>query len=160
MFPELAMGAIASGGIKVLNQSVLQGYAITPAIIAKVETEEQAELERRKHAYRGDRARLRLQNRNIILVDDGLATGASMQAAVQAVRQQAPASITVAVPVAPIDTVMEICRLADIVICPFTPSDFSAIGQYYEAFPQVSDQEVKNLLAEIWHIEKKANHWA
>lgn len=146
IFPELAMGAIASGNIKVLNPSVIQSYSISEKEIAQVEAEERKELERRELAYRGKRPRLELKNRNVILVDDGLATGSTMLAAIDAVRQQQPQSITLAVPVAPPETVARIQSKVDKVICPFQPENFSAIGQWYRLFEQLTDQEVKSCL--------------
>lgn len=149
-FPELAMGAIASGNIKVLNQSVIRAYNIDDKEIAVIEGKERQELERREKAYRGERPHLTLQNRDVVLVDDGLATGSTMLAAIDAVRLQKPASITVAVPVAPPQSVELIESKVDQVVCPFQPYDFSAIGQWYLQFDQVSDAEVKQQLQQAW----------
>jgi len=146
LFPELAMGAIASGNIKVLNQQVIQAYHIQEMDIKAVEQTERAELERRTQAYRGNRATPNLTDRNIILVDDGLATGSTMKAAIDAVKTQQPQSITVAVPVAPPETIKELLTKVDQIICPFQPDNFSSIGQWYQHFTQVSDEEVKTLL--------------
>ncbi|MEA1987958.1 MAG: phosphoribosyltransferase [Pseudomonadota bacterium] len=150
-FPELAMGAIASGNVKILNQQVIHSYQISEADIAKVEAKERQELERREVAYRGNRPYINLKNRNVIIVDDGLATGATMHAAIDAIRLQAPNSITVAVPVAPPETIVEISHKVDRVVCPFQPYNLSSIGQWYNDFSQVSDSEVKTQLNEAWH---------
>jgi len=149
-FPELAMGAIASGGIKVLNQQVIQSYHITEREIQAVEHKECAELQRRSHAYRGNRSELNLANKDCIIVDDGLATGSTMKAAIEALKAQHPRSITVAVPVAPPEIINELTTKVDIVICPFQPDNFSSIGQWYEQFTQTSDEEVKTLLQQAW----------
>lgn len=150
-FPELAMGAIASGNVKILNQQVIHSYRITETEIENIEAKERQELKRREEAYRGDRPYTDLTGRNIILVDDGLATGSTMLAAIDAVRIQTPNSITVAVPVAPPDTINEISQKVDQVVCPFQPYNFSSIGQWYSDFSQVSDSEVKAQLNQAWH---------
>ncbi|MEA3404624.1 MAG: phosphoribosyltransferase [Pseudomonadota bacterium] len=149
-FPELAMGAIASGGIRVLNQQVLRAYRIKEDDISAVETKERTELKRREQAYRGQRPNPNLTHQNIIIVDDGLATGSTMKAAIEAIQAQQPASITVAVPVAPPETIRELKTKVDRVICPFQPHNFSSIGQWYEIFSQVSDNEVKTQLQQAW----------
>ncbi len=149
-YRELAMGAIASGGVQVMNEDVLAGSGISPAAIEAVVEEERAELQRRERAYRGDRPWPDLRGRCVILVDDGLATGATMHAAIDAVRAQEPGCIVVAVPVAPPDTVRRLARLVDEVVCLYEPEPFMAIGQWYVDFSQVSDQEVEQILAEHW----------
>lgn len=149
-YPELAMGAIASGGARVLNQAVIHSYGISEGDIAKVEAEERQELQRREITYRGQRPYPNLQGQTVILVDDGLATGASMQAAIEAVKQQHPKQIVVAIPVAPPETVRRLQALADAVICPLQPTDFYAIGQWYADFSQISDAEVIALLQQVW----------
>jgi predicted phosphoribosyltransferase len=143
---ELAMGAIASGGVRVLNEDVVSWYAIPPATIDEAAHEEQVELERRERTYRENRPPLPLKNRVVLLVDDGLATGSTMKAAVQAVRAHAPARIVVAVPVGSRDTCREIGRAADEVVCARMPERFSAVGQWYRDFSQTSDDEVRTLL--------------
>lgn len=150
VFPELAMGAIASGDIRVLNNQVIQSYHINQTELAEVETKERKELNRREATYRGDRPLLDLQNRNIILVDDGLATGSTMLAAIDAIKQQSPKSITVAIPVAPASAIGILQHKVDHVICPFTPELFSSIGEWYLDFSQVSDQEVIQQLNQAW----------
>jgi predicted phosphoribosyltransferase len=143
---ELAMGAIASGGIKVLNDDVVHYLGISADQIDAVAREEQQELERREAVYRTGRPLPSLQNRTVILVDDGLATGSTMKAAVQAVKQQQPARVIVAVPVGAGDTCEELRALADEVVCGRMPTPFSAVGQWYHDFNQTTDDEVRDLL--------------
>ncbi len=145
---ELAMGAIASGGIRVLNDDVVRWLGIRPEQIDAVALEEQRELERRQAAYLEGRAPARLEGRIIILVDDGLATGSTMRAAVQAVRQMRPARILVAVPVGAPDTCHELAAVADEVVCARMPEPFSAVGQWYANFDQTTDAEVMDLIHE------------
>jgi putative phosphoribosyl transferase len=147
---ELAMGAIATGGIKILNQDLVKGLNISDAALEAVMSREKRELERREHAYRGDRPVPEVGDRCVILIDDGLATGATMRAAILALRQQRPAQIIVGVPVAPLDTVEELRKEADEVICLATPDPFFAIGTWYVNFSQTSDEEVHDLLACAW----------
>lgn len=147
---ELAMGAIASGGVRVLNNDVIAVHGIdnlTVDAVAKIET---AELERRQREYRGDRPLPVLQGRQVFLVDDGLATGATMNAAIVAVRKMKPSHIIVAVPVAAADTAARLRASIDALICPLEPRDFFAIGQFYSDFGQTSDDEVKTLLQQAW----------
>jgi len=143
---ELAMGAIASGGVRVLNEGVVDELGIPPAMIDAVEAEERGELERREHAYREGRPPAPIKGRTVVLVDDGLATGATMRAAVTAVRKLAPAEVVVAVPVAAEPTCEEIRKTADVVVCPRTPEHFYAVGQWYDDFSQTTDDEVRALL--------------
>ncbi len=143
---ELAMGAIASGGIRVLNTSVLEGLRIPGDMVEAITQQEQRELERRERTYRGDRPPLNLQDRTVILVDDGLATGSTMRAAVAAVRQLHPARIVVAVPTAAESTRDDLSRLVDAVVCVITPEPFHAVGLWYEDFTQTSDDEIRPLL--------------
>lgn len=145
--PELAMGALASGGVEVLNDDVVRAYGIPSHVINAVAEHEQAELDRRTRAYRGDRRFPSLEGRTVILVDDGLATGSTMRAAVVAVRKQNPATIVVAVPVAVIQTCEELRREVDRVVCLRTPEAFSAVGAWYDDFSQTSDEEVRKLLS-------------
>jgi putative phosphoribosyl transferase len=143
---ELAMGAIASGGIRVLNEDVVQWYGVSEAAIEQVVLEEQQELQRRERAYRDDRPGPDLSNRIVILIDDGLATGSTMRAAAQAVRAHRPARIIIAVPVGAPQTCAELATVADEVICARTPEAFSAVGQWYLDFDQTEDDEVRQLL--------------
>lgn len=151
---ELAMGAIASGGIKVWNTNVLRYQNISQADIENIIKIEEAELKRRERTYRGDRPWPVLKNQRVILVDDGIATGATMRAAVDAVRQQEAEEIIIAVPVAPPDTLTELICIAHDVVCLATPEPFYAIGQWYENFDQTLDQEVLNLLTNAWIQEE------
>jgi putative phosphoribosyl transferase len=147
-YGELAMGAIASGGVRVLNEDVVS--ALQPhseRIVEAVTTREAAELERRELEYRGDRPPLEVRGRVVILVDDGLATGASMRAAAAALRQKEAARIVVAVPVGAPDTCEEFEKEVDETICAITPENFHGVGQFYEDFSQTSDDEVRELLA-------------
>lgn len=144
---ELAMGAIASGGIEVINAEVVRMVRLTDAQIAAVAAAEQRELERREQIYRGDRPPPMVRNRTVILVDDGLATGASMRAAALALRQQHPRRIVVAVPVGAVETCAEFQTLVDEVICALTPDPFYAVGYWFEDFAPTTDAEVRDLLA-------------
>jgi putative phosphoribosyl transferase len=147
---ELAMGAIASGGVRVLNRDVIESLQISERAIAEVERRERGEIERREHAYRGQRPRPAVAGQCVILVDDGVATGATMRAAIAALRQQKPAKVVVAVPVAPLDTVEVLRSEADEVECLATPEPFRAIGCWYVEFPQLSDEEVRTRLSRSW----------
>ena len=146
--PELAMGAIASGGVIVLNPDVVHGLNIPNEVIRTAAAQEQQELERREREYRGNRPPLPVRHHAVILVDDGLATGSTMRAAVIAVRDRDPAAIVVAVPVAAAATCNELRSETEVdhVVCLATPERFQAVGQFYREFPQVSDQEVRELL--------------
>ena len=146
-FEELAVGAIASGGVRVLNEDVLRALPNAGEIVEAVTARETAELERREQSYRNGRPAPELRGRTAILVDDGLATGATMRAAVKALRQCGAAKIVVAVPVGPPDTCREFEDEADEVVCATAPEFFQAVGQYYEDFSQTSDDEVRELLA-------------
>jgi erythromycin esterase-like protein/predicted phosphoribosyltransferase len=143
---ELAMGAIASGGIIVVNDDVVRGLDITPEIIARVATQEGRELARREEAYREGRPPPEIAGRTVILVDDGLATGASMRAAILALQQHDPERIVVAVPAAPESTCRELATMVDDVVCATTPSPFFAVGASYWDFSQTTDEEVRDLL--------------
>jgi putative phosphoribosyl transferase len=146
-FEELAVGAIASGGVRVLNEDVMRALPNADETIESVTARETAELERREQSYRDGRPAPELRDRIVILVDDGLATGATMRAALKALRQRDAAKIVVAVPVGPPDTCREFEDQADEVICASEPEFFQAVGQYYEDFSQISDDEVRELLA-------------
>jgi predicted phosphoribosyltransferase len=148
---ELAMGAIASGGVRVLNEEVVNFLQIPATVIDTVAAREQQELDRRARRYRNGRPPLDVHGRTVILVDDGLATGATMRAAVLALRQQQPARIVVAVPVASSTVCHELEAVADDVVCAATPEPFYAVGLWYENFEQTSDAEVCDLLAQAAH---------
>ena len=144
---ELAMGAIATGGVRVLNEDVMRYISIPDAAIDAVAAKEQRELERREQLYRGDRPAPDVKGQTVILVDDGLATGSTMRAAAAALRQQKPARIVVAVPVSAVQTCDEYRMGVDEIVCAATPEPFHAVGQWYEDFSQTSDEEVRELLA-------------
>ena len=146
-FEELAAGAIASGGVRVLNKDVFRALPNAEETIELITATETAELERREQEYRGGRPAPELRDRVVILVDDGLATGATMRAAVKALRQRDVAKLVVAVPVGPPDTCREVEDEADETVCLSMPDFFQAVGQYYEDFSQTSDEEVRELLA-------------
>lgn len=143
---ELAMGAIAPGGAMVLNEEIVEALMIEPDVILEVATAQGRELARREASYRGDAPALPLTGRTVLLVDDGLATGASMRAAVTAVREVGPRAVVVAVPVGARETCDSLRELADDVICAESPSPFHAVGLWYEDFSQTSDEEVRQLL--------------
>jgi len=145
--PEYAMGALASGGLRVLNENVVRLLDIAQAEIDAVVEAEQRELERREQLYRDALPPLDVRNRTVILVDDGLATGSTMAAAVKALRRLQPLYIAVAVPTAPADTCEALRAEADTVICATTPEPFRAVGLWYEDFAQTTDDEVRELLA-------------
>lgn len=156
-FEELAAGAIASGGVRVLNEAVVRAIPFAGEAIEAVTARETAELQRREQIYREGRPPPELRNRTVILVDDGLATGATMRAAVKALRQQDAATIIVAVPVGPADTCGELGQEADEAICLSTPPFFQAVGQYYEDFSQTSDDDVRDLLTRAAQEMPQAN---
>ena len=143
---ELAMGAIASGGARVLNSEFIRALGIPDDVVEQVTQEEQRELERREREYRDGRPPIDVRGRTVILVDDGLATGSSMRVAVLALRQKEPAQIVVAVPVAPRDSCVELESVADRVVCAVTPEPFWGVGQWDADFSQTSDEEVRDLL--------------
>jgi predicted phosphoribosyltransferase len=143
---ELAMGAIASGGVRVLNEEVVAWFGIPQEVIDDVARYEQVELERREREYRDGRSPVALRDRVVLLIDDGLATGSSMKAAVQAAREQRPARIVIAVPVGAPESCRELEQLADEIVCARTPHDFAAVGQWYQDFSQTEDEEVRRVL--------------
>jgi predicted phosphoribosyltransferase len=143
---ELAMGAIATGGVRVINEDVVNLLQIPDEVIDSVAEAQWRELERRERAYRDDRPLPDVRGRTVILIDDGLATGSSMRAAVAALRQQRPARIVVAVPVASASTCDDFRAEVDEVVCAQTPEPFYAVGSWYEDFTQTSDDEVHALL--------------
>ena len=145
--PELAMGAIAEGGIKVLNEPLISDLEIPHALVQQVVSRERIELDRRHRLYRGDRQPPPVRDRVVVLVDDGLATGATMEAAVTALRQQTPARIVVAVPVGARDTHDRLRTIADEVVCVAMPEPFYGVGRWYEDFSETTDAEVRSLLA-------------
>ncbi|MBX7117552.1 MAG: phosphoribosyltransferase [Gemmatimonadaceae bacterium] len=144
---ELAMGAIAEGGVEVTDERTLESFGVPRETVARVAADERFELARRERAYRGTRPPVPLTGRTVLLVDDGLATGASMRAAVRAVRDQGAARIVVAVPVAPPEVANALASSADEVVCLSTPSPFYAVGAWYDDFTPTTDAEVRALLA-------------
>jgi putative phosphoribosyl transferase len=144
---ELAMGAIATGGVRVLNEQVVEGLRIPGPMIEAAAQREQRELERRERLYRGDRSAPDVRGRTVILIDDGLATGATMRAAAAALQQQQPARLIIAVPVAASSTCDEFRAEVDEIICAMTPEPFLAVGLWYDDFSPTSDDEVRDLLA-------------
>lgn len=148
---ELAMGAIASGGVRLVDEDIVRQLRIGEQDIEAVAKAEQTELERRERVYRGARPLPDVAGRTVILVDDGLATGATMRVAVAALRQEHPARIVVAVPVAPPETCDMLRREADEVVCAVTPEPFYAVGLWYEDFTQTKDEEVHELLERARH---------
>ena len=156
-YEELAMGAVASGGIPVVNEEVVAALGLTEDQFAAAAAAENLEVERRERLYRGDRPPIDAQGRNVILVDDGLATGATMRAAARAVRAQEPESLTVAVPVAAEETCNEFRADVDEVFCAFTPAPFIAAGVWYEDFRPTSDDEVRTLLARAEQFDRSAH---
>ena len=149
--PELAMGAIATGGVRVINRDMVDGLQIPELVIDAVAAQEQEELARRQHAYRDDLPAPRVRGKTVILVDDGIATGSTMIAAVAALRQLGAGRIVVAAPVIARSTFYQIHNAADEVAAVIAPQEFYGVGQWYEDFSQTTDDEVRQLLAETNH---------
>ena len=145
---ELALGALASGGVRVMNDDLVRRLGVSEERVARVVERESAELVRRERLYRGERTPLQTEGRTVILIDDGLATGASMRAAVTALRFCEPAKLVVAVPVAAPDTCAALEPEVDAIVCLETPTPFYGVGRWYKHFPQTSDEEVQALLKE------------
>lgn len=143
---ELAMGAIATGGVRILNDEVVRQLNIPPQIIEAITTREQEELERREHLYRGDKPAPDVGGKTVIVVDDGLATGSTMKVALAALRRQQPARLIAAAPIAPPETCESLQELADEVVCAVTPEPFMAVGAWYRRFDQTTDEEVRDLI--------------
>jgi len=156
-FEELAAGAIASGGVRVLNEDVMRALPNADEIIESITARETAELERREKSYRDGRPAPELRDRVVILVDDGLAMGATMRAAVAALRRRGVAKIIVAAPVGAPDTCREFEDEVDEIVCAIAPEYFQAVGQYYEDFSQTSDEEVRELLARAAQDRQSTN---
>jgi predicted phosphoribosyltransferase len=148
---ELALGALASGGVRVLNDDVVQHLSMGEDVLTALTNEKQQEVTQREQRYRGERAPVSLAGRTVILVDDGLATGATMRAAAKAARQQQPARVVVAVPVGAADVCAEMRQEADEVVCAMTPPGLGGIGAWYADFRQTSDDEVQHILAQATH---------
>lgn len=155
---EYAIGAIASGGVRIVNEEAIRAFGITNAELDAVTAEERVELERRERRYRGSRPPPEIAGKTVILVDDGLATGSTMRAAVEALRQEGPARLVVAVPTAAPETCQDISRLVDDMVCAMTPEPFYAVGLWYDDFGQTTDEEVHDLLALAADAEHGAPH--
>jgi putative phosphoribosyl transferase len=143
---ELAIGAIASGGARLLNAAIIRSLHLPPQQVEAITEQETKELERREHLYRGDRAAPDIQGHTLILVDDGIATGSSMRVAIMALRQKNPRKLIAAVPVAPFTICKRLQQETDAVVCLSTPPDFYAVGEWYRDFSQISDTTVRELL--------------
>jgi predicted phosphoribosyltransferase len=143
---ELAMGAIASGGIRILSDDVVRAFGIPEHVVSAIAAKAEEELARRERAYRDHRPPLQVKGRTVILVDDGLATGSTMRAAAAALRTQHPERLVVAVPVAPLETCTALQNEVDDVVCARSPEPFFAVGKWYDNFSQISDEEVRRLL--------------
>ena len=155
-YEELAMGAVATGGVRVLNDEIVNGLRIPDDVVDAVTAWQQQELARREQLYRGDRPAPDVRGRTVILVDDGLATGATMHAAIAALRRQQPARIVVAVPTAPPEMCEALRAEVDDVICAITPQPFRSVGLWYEDFSPTTDEEVRELLARAARVERAA----
>jgi putative phosphoribosyl transferase len=153
---ELAIGAITSGGVRVLNHDAIACLGITQAVIEQVAAREQAEIERRLHAYRAKRPWPVVAGQHVILVDDGVVTGATIHAAVAALHDQEVDGITVAVPVAAFESLTQLRREVDEIACLATPDPFGTVGTWYESFPQLCDDDVRSLLSARWAEEDAA----
>lgn len=145
---ELAMGAIATGGARVINQDIVRTFNIPQAVVEAVAKRELTELERRERVFRGDRVMREIHDKTVILIDDGLATGASMQAAIMGLRAKAPARIVAAVPTAAPETCEAFKQKVDEMVCATTPEPFYGVSRWYEDFSQTTDKEVQTLLEE------------
>lgn len=143
---ELAMGAIASGGIRIINPHTLSALGISSGALAEVERRELIEMERRERIYRGNKAPLEVSEKTVILVDDGIATGATIRAAIASLRQRGARKIVVASPVAPESVVISLSNVAEEIVCVLKPKDFGGVGWWYEDFSQTSDEEVRHIL--------------
>lgn len=154
-YPELALGAIADAGVRVLNPDIVRMYHLTPPLIEAVTECETLELQRRQRVYRGSRPPSQVTGQQVILVDDGLATGASMQAAVQSIQQLSPARVIIAVPVAAADSLELLRSRVDEIVCPFAPDPLYAIGHWYADFTQTTDEQVLQLLQAAWQCETR-----
>ena len=155
---ELAMGAIASGNTRVLNRAVVEQMGIDDETIALAAAREGRELARREHAYRQGRPEPAVTDRCVIIVDDGLATGSTMEAAITALKQRTPRRIILAVPVAPPETCHRLAHHVDELVCPLTPQGFAGVGQFYDNFDQVTDDQVRDTLTQAWGQQPDQQH--
>lgn len=147
--PELAIGAVTEDGTTILNQDILRYLRVSDEYIKEEAKRQVEEIKRRMESYLGDKPRVSIEGKVVILVDDGVATGATIRAAIASLRKREPASIVLAIPVGPLDTIEELRREADEVICLMTPEPFFAIGQFYRSFEQTSDEEVIQILNKL-----------
>ena len=155
---EMAMGAIATGGIRLINPDIISALGITPEAVEAVERKEEEELFRRERSYRGNRGPLDTNDKTIVLVDDGIATGATMQAAIASLRQRRVRKIIVASPVAPSSVALSLRRMADDVVMVMKPEDFGGVGRWYENFSQTSDEEVQQILEADHEVSLTTHH--
>ena len=146
--PELAMGAIAGGGVRVLDEELIRSEGVSPEDVDAIAAREEQEAERREHLYRAGRPALELRNRTVILVDDGLATGSTMQAAVKCAKSLQPSAVIVAVPLASRQACVHLREAADECVCLAVPEPFGSVGEWYQDFRQTSDAEVRDLLSQ------------
>ena len=153
--PELAIGAVTANGGRYLNEEIIEGLGVSPEYLERVTTEQSEEARRREARFRGSRPKLDIRGRVVIVVDDGLATGATMRAAVRSVRMGRPASLVIAIPVGPVSTCADLRREADEVVCLYEPDPFWAVGLYYQDFGPIEDAEVIRIL-EDWYVGKQA----
>lgn len=144
--PEFAFGAIGEDGVRKVNADVVRRLGLSPAQVEAVESKENLELSRRARLYRGDRRSIEMKDRDVVIVDDGVATGSTMHVAIEVARRSGAHRVVVAVPVAPDDVVDALARLADQVVCVLAPQRFQAVGEWYDDFDQTSDEEVASLL--------------
>lgn len=149
-YEELALGAIASGGVKIINPDVVEEFDLSPREVERLLTSAKQELQRRETVFRGSRAALDLRGRTVVLVDDGVATGSTMRAAIEGVKRLGAARIIVAAGVMPLSTSLLLRSEVDDVVCLLTPREFRAVGLFYEEFPQLSDDDVRALLEDAW----------
>lgn len=154
-YEELTMGTVASGGVRILNGEAIHHLGISENMVEAMVQEREQDLQRREKLYRGERPAVEIEDSHVILVDDGLATGANMRAAVQALRERHPKSVTVAVPIGSADTCHQMAREADEVACAMTPDPFYSVGAWYSDFIQITDEEARQLLDHAAH-ERRA----
>ncbi len=157
-YEELAMGAIASGGVLVLNQEVVKQLGLSQSVINAIASKEREELARRERLYRGDRPPVEVVGRTVILVDDGLATGSTMRAAVAGLKARGPSRIIIGVPIAVPSTCKELASEVDDIVCAITPEPFYAVGVWYSDFSQTTDEEVRELLEAAWREQAEREH--
>jgi putative phosphoribosyl transferase len=149
-YEELALGAIASSGVRIIDPDVAEEFRLTPSEIESLVSAAQQELQRRETAFRGSRPMPELEGRTVVLVDDGIATGSTMRASIQGVNRLKAAHVMIAAGAMPLSTSLRLRSEVDEVVCPLTPRDFRAVGLFYEEFPQLTDEDVRALLENAW----------